>query len=585
MTAGTVICRLPGDDKSPLWGVFSSPIKVIETRDVDKVCSMLAEVESCLSEGKFAAGFISYEASPAFDDAHIVKDAGNFPLLWFGIYDSSPDSYIPDKYSFFEVNSIGSNPELTENEYISSVRKIEDYIMGGDIYQANYTFRSEIVSSLKPYQMFQSLFKSHPVPYAAYINTGSEELVSISPELFLEKNGSVLRSLPMKGTAHRELNAEEDFKAAEELSKDPKNCAENIMIVDMVRNDFGRICKFGSIKAEPIFHVDTYSTVHQMISGVQGTLHEDITLPEIFAATFPAASITGAPKIRAMQIINELEKSPRKVYTGTIGCIVPGGDFCFNVAIRTLICSTAGVELGIGSGIVADSKPQDEWRESLLKSTFIYGELPEFELLETILWSKKSGFSYFNEHLKRLQNSHIYFKWEWDREKIIAELSKSINGFSTAKFARVRLKTSQNGNVTVDIIPLDNPGWGKDSLKIKLSKEQTNSRDLFLYHKTTNRSFYNRHFKQALSEGFDEVVFLNEKNEITEGAISNIFIRNGEKWFTPPIKSGLLCGIWRSANIAKLNAEERILYADDLNNANEVLIGNSVRGSANPHFS
>ena len=581
-----------GRQQHKCWGLFESPVDVLVADDIDQVPELLALLEKEVGEGKFAAGFISYEAAPAFDKAHKVKELTEFPLMWFGIYEKAPKMYAPNFPSINEMAQIDSIPELTEDEYISAVRKIEKYIGDGDIYQANFTFRSKICFSGKPdfdaaipYHFFASLFRSHPVPYAAYVNTGKEELVSISPELFLERSASVIRSMPMKGTAHRRLSAADDLRAAEELSMDPKNRAENIMIVDMVRNDFGRICRLGSVKAGPLWHVDTYNTVHQMISCVEGELPKNISLFEVFAATFPAASITGAPKIRAMQIIDELERTPRKVYTGSIGCIVPGGDFVFNVAIRTLIFRAGDVELGAGSGIVADSDAVDEWQESLLKGRFISRKLPDFELLETMLWTKAEGVVYLNEHLERLRNSYRYFLWNWNQEKIINVLNQAIEETPAANSARLRLLASQDGNVAVEIFPLDHKGWGKDVITIKLAEAKTDSADLFLYHKTTNRIFYNQQFKQALAEGFDEVIFTNEKNEITEGAISNIFIRKGDNWFTPPVRCGLLPGIWRAAKFADLHAEEKILYLEELKNSDEILVGNSVRGEVRAKLS
>lgn len=576
---GTVICRIPGgDDSSPKWGVFLSPLKVFQTVDLGQVNSLLSMIEQETKNGHYAAGFISYEAAPAFDEAHAVKERSDFPLLWFGIYENPLPTFnydIADELDFSQVISI---PELTKDEYVQSVKKIEKYILDGDIYQANFTFRSQLtLGDVNPFQLFLSLLRSHPVPYSAYVNTGEHELVSLSPELFLERTGKVICSKPMKGTAHRQLSAKEDFAAALGLSLDSKNRAENIMIVDMVRNDLGRICEMGSVKTAPIFHVDTYNTVHQMISCVKGELPKDIRFSDILKATFPAASITGAPKIRAMQIIEELEHSPRKAYTGSIGCLTPTDDFCFNVAIRTLLFSDQGTELGIGSGIVADSKPLDEWQESLLKSTFISRKLPDFQMLETILWTSDAGFFYLNEHLQRLRSSHQYFNWPWDEGNIVGTLQEKLQRFVEGNIAIVRLLTSPNGDVRVEVFPLSQLGWNTDVLKIKIASKKTDSKDLFLYHKTTNREFYSKQFKLARKEGFDEVIFTNEKDEITEGAISNIFIREGDNWFTPPISCGLLPGIWRAMKIAELNADERVLKITDLQKADEIIIGNSVR--------
>jgi para-aminobenzoate synthetase/4-amino-4-deoxychorismate lyase len=390
-----------------------------------------------------------------------------------------------------------------------------------------------------------------------------------------------IRSLPMKGTASRALTFEEDEMTAKQLANDPKNRAENIMIVDMVRNDLGKICKPGSISAKPLFRVDTYSTVHQMVSGISGKLEPGIGLLEILAATFPPASITGAPKIRAMEIISELEDSPRKIYTGSIGCFSPNGDLCLNVSIRTFLCSNRRTELGIGSGIVADSEPQKEWLECLMKSGFANFNPPDFDVLETILWDKGVGFVYLEEHLERARNSQTYFGRKWDKERSNKALRrlKSLLLREKIKYARIRFIASKNGSVRTEYAVLESPGWNRKILKLKISKKPVNSKDVFLFHKTTNRKFYDAEFKKTHSEGFDEVIFMNEKGEVTEGAITNIFILTKAGWCTPSLKCGLLPGIWRKKMIGELRAEERIIKLKDLKTAKKIMIGNSVRGS------
>lgn len=578
---GTVICRISGcRETSPQWGYFEDPVKIIETTDVEHVNKSLFDIEKETSRGRFAAGFISYEASPAFDSAHTAKQISDFPLVWFGIYDKPPQVFNNDFIPEINLAGFEIQPELSEGDYLSAIRKIKKYIYDGDIYQANFTFRSILsIPEIAPYKLFSFLFANHFVPFAAYVNTGRHELVSLSPELFLEKQGRGICSKPMKGTAKRQLSYEDDIKAAEALSLDPKNRAENIMIVDMVRNDFGRICEIGSIQTGPVYKVDTYDTVHQMISQVKGKLPPGVSFVEIMMANFPAASITGAPKIRSMQIIDELEKSPRKVYTGSIGCLEPNGDFCFNVAIRTLIFLDGKAELGIGSGVVADSDPFDEWNESLLKSTFVSRQLPKFELLETILWTNESGFVYLKEHLQRLRNSHNYFRWHWNQDKIIEELNENLSSFD-GEMAKIRLLISKEGNVKVEVAPYKARNPNKKILKLKISGEKTRSTDLFLYHKTTNRKFYNDQYRKALNDGYDEVLFLNENEELTEGAISNVFIFKNNHWLTPPVSCGLLPGVWRGKKLAELNASEQKLKIIDLKEADKILIGNSVRGQA-----
>jgi para-aminobenzoate synthetase/4-amino-4-deoxychorismate lyase len=349
----------------------------------------------------------------------------------------------------------------------------------------------------------------------------------------------------------------------------------------MVRNDFGYICAPGTINVDPLFHVDTYQTVHQMISGVKGKLTESCSLSTVLKALFPAASITGAPKVRATGIINELEYSPRKVYTGAIGCVLPNNNACFNVPIRTLICEATHTELGIGSGIVADSNPESEWEECLTKKKFSNSSYPDFDILETILWTRKEGFKYLADHLERAEQSQRYFGRKWQAEKVNKALKNTLFE-PEMQYARARLLVSRDGNAQTEVYPMTQTGWDTSTpLKVYISNRPTNSNDIFLYHKTTNRAFYNKHFRNALNAGYADCIFVNEKGEVTEGAISNIFIKLNNKWLTPPLSSGLLAGIWRKHQLKNLKATEQVIYLDDLKSATEILIGNSVRGSGN----
>ena len=582
MKSYRTICRLPGGDAgTPAIALFSFPSDIITAKTVEEVIPALRKIEAAVKRGMYAAGFISYEASSAFDDACEVRSFSSpehpLPLLRFGIYKSpepftlSGSSGTPDKLEF--------QPEISEAEYLAQVGKIKRYIYEGDIYQANFTFRTHASETPEPYELFLRISQAHPVPYASFIEADDFQIISNSPELFLEKNGNILRSDPMKGTARRSLSAAEDANFAKSLAADSKNRAENIMITDMVRNDMGKICVPGSISVDPLCRVDTYQSVHQMISSVHGTLAGNPDFSDILRALFPAASITGAPKIRAMQIIRETEKSPRGVYTGTIGCIIPDGDFCLSVAIRTLVCSLDRTELGIGSGIVADSVPGEEWRESLLKSRFASAEQPpEFKILETILYAD-GQFVKLDARLERMRASQIYFGRPWRECEIRRALDKEVLQEKSANFAKVRLLVDSEGNAEVEFSTLPVPGWTGEPIRVKISDERTDSGNLFLYHKTTNRKFYNAKFAEARNSGFDEIIFTNEKGEITEGAISNIFVRLNKKWFTPPVSCGLLPGIERASLINELEAVEKILYPSDLSAAEEILVCNSVRGS------
>jgi para-aminobenzoate synthetase/4-amino-4-deoxychorismate lyase len=581
---GTVFCRLPGNSYNSQgdWGVFTNPGFIIETNSLREVRGCLDDAEKYQTAGKYLAGFISYESAPAFDEACKVFNNNNppSPLLWLGVYDLPPIKIanIPENTAFSEPEM---SPEISSNEYLASVARIKKYIFEGDIYQANYTFRLAGEPIQEPSNLFTFLLNNHPVPYAAYVNTGKEQVISLSPELFLEKIKDKLYSRPMKGTAPRGLSYQEDRDMLNWLSTDPKNRAENIMIVDMVRNDLGKICKPGSINTNPICQVETYKTVHQMTSTVSGNLNDKTSLFEILSATFPAASITGAPKIRAMEIISEQEKSSRNVYTGSIGCFMPDKSLCLNVAIRTIQNDSSSSKLGIGGGIVADSQPEMEWQESLLKSNFskfLYSP-PAFKVLETILWENGS-FKYLKEHLERAKNSQTYFFRKWDEVKVVEFLEQEEKHLAKHSRARVRFMLCANGKPEIEIYPLSEYGWKKQKLKIKISPETTSCKDCFLYHKTTNRKFYNDQFQEALSDGFDEVIFFNEKGELTEGAISNIFIKKDGQWFTPSVQSGLLPGIWRDKMLKELAAKEIRIDKSNLLNADEIMLGNSVRGSA-----
>jgi len=574
---GTSICRLPNSGQ---WALFESPADILIAEELDAIPPVINKLETYLANGYYGAGFISYEAAPIFDSAYRVKPRSDFPLCWFAVYETKPeviefpecDHTLPEHFLV---------PKVSQSHYNKSIDKVLQYIENGDIYQANNTIRTFGSKVESPAELFLSLAGSHPVPYACYVNTGDHKIVSISPELFLEKNGNKITSFPMKGTASRDPQKDIDDRIAENLSQDEKNCAENVMIVDMVRNDFGRICKAGTIGVDPLFHVDTYQTLHQMISKVHGTLSRQSSLMNILKGTFPAASITGAPKIRAMEVIEELECSPRNVYTGSMGCFTPSGDFCLNVAIRTLICSAEKTELGIGSGIVADSTSHSEWNECLLKSEFASHKPIQFQALETFAYSAEHGFEMLEQHLKRAEKTQAYFKRTYCREKVASAITKSLSELASSNIqrAKMRLLIDRCGDVCIEKTKLETTGWDKQNLKIVISTDRVDSKNIFLYHKTTNRAFYNTHFKAALAAGYDEVVFINERNEITEGSISNIFIRKGKNWYTPPVCSGLLAGIWRENMIKRLNARERILSTKDLIESDEVLIGNSIRGT------
>ncbi|MDD3118908.1 MAG: aminodeoxychorismate synthase component I [Victivallales bacterium] len=585
MTPIEVICRLPGDAAALMR--FTAPARIIVAAAAAEVEPALAAAEKAARDGNFVAGMVAYEAAPAFDPAFKVRPAGNFPLVWFAVFPNPPQPFVPAAPTVAEqhphrTTALLPPPLHSDTERTAYHRRIATilaHIAAGDIYQVNYTIRvrgrGETPATAA---LFAELYRCHPVPEAAFIDTGTFRLLSLSPELFLERQGRMVRSVPMKGTAPRELDATADLAAAAALADDEKNRAENLMIVDMVRNDLGRVCDPGSIVADPLFQVETFRTVHQMTGTVRGRLRAAVTLPELFAATFPAASITGAPKVRAMEIIHAVEPTPRRAYTGTVGCLIPGGDCRFNVAIRTLTEQQGKYELGVGGGIVADSQPEAEWAEARLKSAFAaVPPLPPFQVLETMLYRRRGGWSMREEHLARLARSQRYFGRPFDRAAVIAHL----DGLTiAADCARVRLTLDRNGRPATTVVPLTQPGWSRPRLIVGLAATGLSRREVFLYHKTTRRDWYDHIHRRGLDAGCDDIICYNTAGELTESCIANLFIHRRGVWLTPALKCGLLPGLWRQRTMTELDAREAVLTADDLAAAETILLGNSVRGGA-----
>mgnify|MGYP002543270894 CR=1 FL=1 len=577
----TALTTVPDSDGKTVWKLFANPDKILRARKIEEVEPLLLELENLTSRGFCAAGFISYEAANAFESKLPAKNLDGFPLAQFAVFKREPVSVrLPDYRDC--VLSEKCVPEIGKNEYFPQFADIKRNIIDGNIYQANLTFRASFKEQVPPEKLFLSLYNRHPVPYAAYLNFGEYKIVSLSPELFLESDGANIKSSPMKGTAKRLPESCADSAKAKWLSLDEKNRAENLMVTDMVRNDFSRICIAGSVTVNPIFHVDTYKTVHQMISTVHGKLSDNVSLFGILQATFPPASITGTPKISAVNIISRNEKSPRKIYTGCIGCFLPDKKFRLNVAIRTLLFENGAIETGIGGGVVFDSNPESEWREALLKCDYATFEEPDFDIFETLLWTRKYSFSSEREHMERALSSIAYFGYPHKKDSVVSEfetLRQKLLCENGLDKACVKIFFLRDGSIKLECTPPRLPDWKKTRLRIAVCASATNSEDAFLYHKTTNRKFYDSRLREARENGFHEVLFLNEKGEVTEGSISNIFIQKGGNWLTPPIRCGLLPGIWRAKAVRELKAEERILRMEDIFSAEKILMGNSLRGS------
>ncbi|MDP1675746.1 MAG: aminodeoxychorismate synthase component I [Bacteroidota bacterium] len=567
------------DEKNNKNLLFSSPIAILSANNLSEIPMLFASIEKHIKNKKWIAGYISYECAYHFE-SNIVDNFHNnssFPLLWFGVYDSpvqiqkeSLDVIIPDSQSRIE------NPRLLidDQSYKKSIEQLKEYIVNGDTYQVNFTNRFEFDITSDAAELYFSLRKKQHVPYGAFINLGNAQILSFSPELFFKRNINSISTKPMKGTVKRGRTLDEDYANEEWLRNDEKNRSENLMIVDLLRNDIGRICETSSVEVENMYSIERYETVIQMTSTVTGLLKTNTSYYDIFKSLFPCGSVTGAPKIRTMQIINELENHRRGVYCGAIGFISPDNEAVFNVAIRTIESQNGKGTMGVGSGIVSDSEPHQELEECKLKAAFLLNDEPDFQLLETILWDGK--FIFFDNHLMRMKNSADYFSFDFQQNKIFDAIFLAERSFDRRKKYRVRLLLSKNSEPFVEAFELLESSVNN---QIKIAPVRTNSADRFLFHKTTNRKIYDRYSVLAKEENLADYIFLNERDEITEGSITNIFIEKDGKLFTPPLSSGLLSGVYRQ-EVLRTNqlASEMILTISDLHAADTIYICNSVRG-------
>ncbi|MCF7818157.1 MAG: aminodeoxychorismate synthase component I [Kiritimatiellales bacterium] len=573
------------------WLWFGQPEKVLRAERVEDVLPMLREAEA---SGLYAAGFVSYEAAPAFDHALKTHPSEGFPLLCLGLFhapdvleqiesvgcSSAASSVGGESKQSFNLRcgsdgaySIGSmKPSVVKEEFIEVISEIKERIAEGATYQVNYTYRLNADFSGDAWAFFYELVNGQKTDYAAFIDTGDFAICSASPELFFSLNGGKVLSRPMKGTARRGRTFSEDWKQAEALRRSEKDCAENIMIVDMIRNDIGRIAEPGSVETTSRFDVEKYPTVWQMTSTVQGKSDEGVV--STMTALFPCASITGAPKAKTMELIQGLEKSPRKIYTGGIGFITPQGEACFSVAIRTaLIDRKAGrLEFGVGGGIVWDSDAEAEYEETLTKARVLTQPRPDFQLLETMLWEPESGIFLLDEHLQRLGKSAAYFDVPLDQYAILQALEEIIHTCAGVNF-KMRLLVARDGSFEVQALP-----WQRDegvAATIALAKGPVDSLDVFLFHKTTNRAVYER-AKVDFPE-CDDVILWNERGEVTEGCIANIVIRKDGRLVTPPVECGLLAGTFREHLLKTGEIEEAVVSVADLKAATDIFLINSVR--------
>ena len=610
-TPGTVLLETAaegtGDSHADdISRLFAGPLRVCEASEPSEIPALFAEIEAAVASGLHAAGFLTYECGQCFEPTAAMRPArAGQPLAWFGIYERSypfnhrtgtfPEGEPPGLAEFAKGKPDAETPgreltveaefALTEGEYSQRIAAIHEWIRAGDIYQLNFTAPFRLRAWGSSAALYGRMRQRQPVPYGAFLHwRHGRRILSFSPELFfrVESAGEDRRivSRPMKGTAPRGRTTREDCEHAMWLHNDLKNRSENVMIVDLVRNDLGRLCKFGSVRVRDLFAVERYPTVWQMTSTVTGELCPETGYYEIFRALFPCGSITGAPKVRAMQLTAQVEDQPRGVYTGAIGFFSPQ-QTVFNVAIRTLELEGEEGTLGVGSGIVIDSDAHEEFGECLLKAEFLTASVtrwPEqFWLIESLLW--QGGYPLIELHLDRLEDSADYFGFACNREATQTALQNYARDFADSRRRKVRLLLGREGALQITSEVLAGQAGEQGPARVRIAAQRTDPHDRMLFHKTTHRSVYNEAFKAATDAGFDEVVFLNLRGEVTEGAISNLFVEKDGRWFTPPIECGVLAGVYRRHLLeTRPEIEERVLSPDDLRNADAVYICNAVRG-------
>ncbi len=584
--------------------LFLDPHDAVIAYHEGEIAKALERLEGLKQEGFFLCGTLAYEAGYHFIDKIIpntFKDESGQPLLYFIAFKAlhyptreELDKLFSDK-SLSPESSLGIHDlrlNTSKESYLKNIKAIKKYIEAGDTYQINYTLKYNFKLQGSNALLYRALRQTQPVEFGALLNFPESQIISLSPELFVHKHGQTLTSKPMKGTAKRGLSKKQDDAIIGFLKNDSKTLSENVMIVDLIRNDFSRICEVGSVRVKNLFQVQTFKSIHQMISTVKGTLNKGLSFTDILTALFPCGSITGAPKIRTMEIINDLEAQARGIYTGAIGYLMPNDDFHFNVPIRTIVIHDADskesneatdkiCEMGIGSGIVYQSDANDEYEECLLKANFLRQVNKHFYLIEAFRFEAKSNqFRNINKHLGRLMSSADYFGFELKRDVIESQLEQyrqSLIGNTDDKDCKIRLTAFQSGEITLGYQQIVNSSRVLE--KIAISDERVASGSVFQFHKTSKREHYNTAYEKAEQSGFYDVLFFNEKEQLAEASRHNVFIKVAGDYFTPPVTAGLLKGIERQYFIQQMNVKEKHLSLDDLLTADEVILTNSVRGA------
>ncbi|HMI41310.1 MAG TPA: aminodeoxychorismate synthase component I [Sphingomicrobium sp.] len=553
--------------------LYRDPVATISADGLEEVRPALQRLRAAIQGGAHAAGYLTYEAGLAFEPrlgSKARKASG--PLLWFGLFDGFETvdvaKWLPDAAGGW----VGKpRPRVAEGDYLAAVGRVREHLFAGDFYQANLTFGNDVAVAGDPLAIYARLRAQSAAGWGGVVRHPEGWLLSLSPEQFFTIRDGVIEAKPMKGTAARGANSAADAAAVAELAADPKQRAENLMIVDLLRNDLARVAETGSVAVPELFKVETFPTLHQMVSRVTAKLREGSDAVGVIETIFPCGSITGAPKIAAIEALAGLEPELRGAYTGSMGWIEPGGGAAFNVMIRTLeLAANAQVaRLGLGSGLVVDSVAGDEWAECLIKGEFVSRAAPTADLIETMRFDPHDGLVELDRHLDRMSASAADLGFKFDRHAARNELQAATFGRKYKAMARLLL--SPTGTMAIEVKTVEEPDVVPVSVAIQ--PLPVDSGDYRLKYKTTDRRFFDEARRES---GAYETVFVDPEGRLTEGSFTNIFVERDGKLVTPPLNRGLMPGILRGLLIEKGDAVEGDLTPDDL--AGGFFVGNMLRG-------
>ncbi len=588
--------RLAAQGQSAAF-LFERPTHRVTAHTEEALGPALAALEEERLRGRYVCGYLAYEAGRFMLGVppRLRSPRGqDVALLDFFSFEGRRALGPPEVTEWMSRQEASEPPTAihgverteTKESYCAKIGTIKEHIRSGDTYQVNFTLKYRFGFQGTALSLYRALRDRQRVEFGAYIKLPEREVLSFSPELFVRRDANSLTSKPMKGTAARGPSREDDERLVADFRSDPKTLAENVMIVDLIRSDFGRIADVGSVTADPLFEVQTFETVHQMVSTVRAEVGADTSLRDVLAGLFPCGSITGAPKVRTMEIIQDLEAEPRGIYTGAIGFATPGKEFCFSVPIRTVVTQGRRGEMGVGSGVVYASDAEAEFEECVLKSLFLVGVNSSFRLIESMRFDAATQTVHdLDAHLDRMRASAAYFEFTFDASRVRGAIDRATST-CPAGLHKVRVTLAQDGGVTASTEPFVLPGAGADSSPVgtapwvALSERRIDSSSCFQRHKTTERRLYDDEYRRWSARGAHEVVFANERGEIAEASRHNVFIERNGRLVTPPLTSGALGGIQRRRLLddPASHASEGLVSIREFQAATRIFLTNSVRG-------